>query len=494
MRLLPRPARQRVLLCLLLLAIAPGGCRKPRTGIIDVTVIGDSARLIDPQDGGLSQADALLLGNVAQGLVRFDARGQIDAGLAERWNVSADGLSYIFRLQSGSWPDGRKIDARDVARILNRERRTASQNELRDTVGAIDDIVAMTDRVVEIRLGAPRPNLLQLLAQPQFALVRVGGGTGPFALRPGKPEEPLHLGRTSRGADGDDELRELVDLSVLPAPSAVEKFKAGTTDAVFGGTFSDLSVAREGGLPRRALRFDPVLGLFALIPGRATGPIADKALRSLISRAIDRDALIAAFDVDGLTPRTTLLQPGLDGVDAPTAPAWAATPLAQRRAALIAEANRKFGKSARPTLTVSFPAGPGSTGLFDRLVADLAPLGIKLVPAAAGMPVDLRLIDEVAPSTSPAWYVRRFHCAAVPLCDPEVDSLADAARSTQSPQQRAALLGLAAQLIESDQLAIPLAAPIRWSLVSADAPGFVENRFGRHTFVGLAIKPTRDRD
>ena len=38
----------------------------------------------------------------------------------------------------------------------------------------------MTDRVIEIRLSAPRPNLLQLLAQPEFALSREGLGTGPF--------------------------------------------------------------------------------------------------------------------------------------------------------------------------------------------------------------------------------------------------------------------------------------------------------------------------
>ena len=40
----------------------------------------------------------------------------------------------------------------------------------------------MTDRVIEIRLIAPRPNLLPLLAQPEFAILRAGQGTGPFRL------------------------------------------------------------------------------------------------------------------------------------------------------------------------------------------------------------------------------------------------------------------------------------------------------------------------
>ena len=61
--------------------------------------------------------------NVAQGLVRFDAAGNIVRGLAERWNVSDDGLSYIFRIAATKWPDGRKITAQQVARLLKRAAR-----------------------------------------------------------------------------------------------------------------------------------------------------------------------------------------------------------------------------------------------------------------------------------------------------------------------------------------------------------------------------------
>ena len=45
----------------------------------------------------------------------------------------------------------------------------------------------MTDRVIEIRLIAPRPNLLPLLAQPEFAILRGGEGTGPFTARRARP-------------------------------------------------------------------------------------------------------------------------------------------------------------------------------------------------------------------------------------------------------------------------------------------------------------------
>jgi len=491
---MPRLSRSAIALFGLLAMLGPAGCSRPQAGATSVVVIGDRPRLVDPAVGALAPADALLLGSVAQGLVRFDTRGQIEAGLAERWNVSDDGLNYIFRLQSGTWPSGRRIDAKDVARLLNRERRRTSLNALRDTIGAIDEVVAMTDRVIEIRLRAPRPNLLQLLAQPELTIFRDGEGTGPFALLPGKPEDPLHLSRTTPGRDGDSGVREDILLSGLPVPSAVARFRDGAVTMVLGGTFSDLPVARSANLARGALRFDPVAGLFALVPARSTGPIADPALRSLLTRVIDRDALVASFDVERLTARTTLLQSGLEGVGDPAPPAWTTLAPMQRRAGLAIEANRLFGRSPRPVLTISLPAGPGSTLLFNRLAGDFAVLGIGLKPAAAGEAVDLVLVDEVAPSTSPAWFVRRLRCDRVALCDPEIDSLADAARDTTSPVQRAQFLALAAQRIDQRQLIIPLTAPIRWSLVSPEIPGFAENRFARHTFIGLAIKPNRDRD
>ena len=66
---------------------------------------------------------------------------------------------------------------------------TSVADPLKDTVGAIDDVVAMTDRVIEIQLRAPRPNMLNLLARPEFAIVRNGVGTGPFQIDP-KQDKP----------------------------------------------------------------------------------------------------------------------------------------------------------------------------------------------------------------------------------------------------------------------------------------------------------------
>ena len=126
-------------------ALSASGCSGDNDGVTRVAAIGARPGLVETVGAPLTTGEALVRANMAQGLVRFDERGQVVPGLAERWNVSDDGLSYIFRLQTGEWPDERKIRADDVARILSRQLRASSTNPLKDTLGAVKEIVAMTD-------------------------------------------------------------------------------------------------------------------------------------------------------------------------------------------------------------------------------------------------------------------------------------------------------------------------------------------------------------
>ncbi|MBA3667571.1 MAG: hypothetical protein H0W65_07605 [Sphingomonas sp.] len=471
--------------------LASAGCNRGRQEVSRVAVIGTSPNLVETVEGPLSPGQALVRASVAQGLVRFDERGQVVPGLAERWNVSDDGLSYIFRLQTGEWPDGRKIKADEIARILTRQLRPASKNPLKDALGAVRDVVAMTDRVIEIRLNAPRSYLLQLLAQPELGLVRASVGTGPFRLAPAeeRPKEAiageLYVTRRIVIPDAKDPIEKVLVRGGEARP-LIRAFADGKLDLLVGGTVADLPLARRAKVPRGALRFDPVSGLFGLQPTGRNEALQEVDVRRLLSRAIDRGALVSTLSVDGLVPRATLLQAGMEGVGQVPQPAWLGQPMAERQPALIAEANRLFGGTDRPALRLSLPDGPGGTILFNRLAADWGLLGIKVERAPSPASADFVWIDEVTPSASPAWLLRHFRCGAVPICVEEANPLLDAARATLDPAQRAALLLEAARLMDEAQLFLPLAAPVRWSLVSGSAPGFEENPFARHTLIGLS--------
>ncbi len=505
-----KPLRLGISLGFAIAAAMFGGCSKQPNDALSVVVIGEGPLTLgDALSPAKSEAQEVLRLNIAQGLVRFDGEGEVEPGLAERWNVSDDGLSYIFRLAAGTWPDGRKIMAKDVARIIKRQLRAANTNSTRDALGAIEDVVAMTDRVIEIRLSAPRPYFLELLAHPDLALIREGVGSGPFRLReddrpPGgesvaatsaqgvtPDNDSLPLTRRPMGPDGEPGAREDVLLAVGPVGPAIAAFQAGKIDLVLGGTLRDVPLVSRLRLPRNALRFDPASGLFGLVPVRKNNALAEPEVRRLLSEAIDRTALINALAIPGLGPRATVLQAGLAGVSDPRQPAWLAQPLAERREALEREAERLFGETERPRFRVALPDGPGGDLVFERLAADWGAIGIGIERVGIGAAADLAWVDRVAPSTSPAWFLRQFRCSLVPICLPEADTLLDEARAAPDAALRGKLLAEAAALMDENTLFIALAAPVRWSLVGDRAAGFQDNRFARHPLADIVGSTSR---
>lgn len=481
-------------LAIVAFAAISGGCERQPAGVVQVIAIGGEPVLADSRQGPLGTSEAILITNAAQGLVRFDALGQIEPGLAEAWNVSDDGMSYIFRLASGNWPNGREITAEHIAGMLRRLIAPQSRNPLKDSLRAIEEVVAMTDRVIEIRLNQPRQHFLQLLAQPEMGFVYEGQGMGPFSIdRENSAQGRIRLVREVLVPDEDDPAVEQLDLSSANTTQAIRAFADGRTDLVLGGTFADLPLVQGTRLPGGTLQFDPASGLFGLVPARESGLAASSAVRELLSAAVDRDAIVAALSVPGLLPRTTLLEPGLDGIADPVPPEWATVPLEERRSGLAATARRLLPADGDRIVRIELPEGPGGDILFERLSQDWGALGLRVERASRGSRPDLRLIDRVAPSSSPDWFVRQFHCGSALLCSEEADTLIQAARITRIPAQEAALLQEASRRIDSEHLYIPIAAPIRWALVSPRISGFAGNRFSIHTLTGLEQRLDRTR-
>jgi peptide/nickel transport system substrate-binding protein len=276
-------------------------------------------------------------------------------------------------------------------------------------------------------------------------------------------------------------------LSGEAANEAITDFAASKNDMVLGGTFVDLPMARQIRLPGGSLHFDPASGLFGLVPAHAGGPLDKPEVRQLLARALDRANFIAALGVPGLAARATLLEPGLDGMAVPIQPAWFGAPPGDRLQSLQADATRLFGK-ARPKVAVALPLGSGADMLIQELRRDWGAIGLTVDRAPDPSNADFLLVDEVAPSSSPAWFVRHFRCGAAPVCDAQADQLMEAARTMPVAAQRYALLSEAAARIDDAELFIPITAPVRWSLVSGRVQSFAGNRYARHTLTDLEEK------
>ena len=458
-----------------LLALA--GCRDAATGPIAISAIGVPPRLVNPNLRPLEPSSALLIDAVAQGLVRFDSRGEIEPALAQSWIVSNDGLRYTFRLRRSDWAGGGRVTAEQVAARLRAALSRASRNRLKPVLAGIESIVAMTDDVLEISLRGPRPNLLQLLAQPEMGVILDGSGTGPFRVA-GQSGDGLLLALPP-GEEGEPPESPPILLRGERAPAAIARFALGGAELVTGGTVGDLPFVRAADPPGNRLVVDQAHGLFGLSFASAEGPLAGAAVRQALSMAIDRDALVQALNVPGFTARNALVPGGLAELPRPATPVWATQPLPMRRE-LAARAIAALALAEPLRLRVAMPEGPGYRIVFAHLRRDWRLIGVEAERVAPGAAAELRLIDAVAPSVLASWYLRHFTCDAARICDPAADQALLAARTARTLPERRVQLATADQILAATAPYIPLAAPIRWSLVSPRLTGFRSNAFARH--------------
>jgi oligopeptide transport system substrate-binding protein len=314
------------------------GCNpRPDSGAVVVSAIGATPAYGDASRMLLDTPARLLADATAQGLVRFDAAGQIEPGLAERWIVIDDGMTYIFRLREATWSDGEPVTAENVVALLKRQIGRSSRNPLAPFLTAVDDIVVMTPQVIEVQLKRPRPDLLKLFAQPELALVRLrpASGSGPFHVqRSGRAPLLRPMLDVSQG-DPDDRREPRPEEDVLligeRAARAIARFGAHQSDLVVGGTFADWPLLALGDVAPVNIRTDPAGGMFGFAIVNRDGFLGDPANRAAVAKAIDRTA--ATETVSASWPATEQLLPEqLDSAAAPHLPVWAALSLPDRQA------------------------------------------------------------------------------------------------------------------------------------------------------------------
>lgn len=487
------PFRIRALL-LVPLFVVIGGCGSDSDRPVEVVVLGDpgSPFAVSPR---LPVAARLVRSATADGLVGLDEQGRAIPALADRWIVTDDGLSYIFRLRDGTWPDGSPITGDSARAALIDAMTKARAGPLGGDLAVIDEVRAMAGRVVEIRLRQQMPDMMQLLAQPELGIVHNGRGAGPMRLTRQKDVAILRaVAPEDRGLPEEpgwkDRVRRL-ELEAMSADKAIDRFNADQADVVLGGRFADFPRLDAKGVPRGAVRLDPVGGLFGLAVVHDDGFLSKAENREALAMSIDREALATALNVGGWTATSRVVNPGLAGDPGSVGERWPGRSLAERRQVAAGRVARWKAAGTGPApLRIALPAGPGADLLFAGLQADFAAIGLDTRRVAENAEADLRLIDVVARYARASWFLNQLSCASGRmLCSPEADRLVAQALEEPDPVKRADLYADAEARLTIANSFIPFGVPIRWSLVSGKATGFTANAWNAHPLMALALRP-----
>lgn len=482
----------RIVLVSALLALA--GCNGGADGPLDVAVIG-SKDSIFASGLRLSEGAQIMRAATASGLVALDAQGDVTPALADRWIVTDDGRSYIFRLREGTWPDGAELSGESARDSLRRAIRQLRGTSLGIDLAPVGEVRAMAGRVVEIRLHAPMPDFLRLLAQPELALAHGKFQAGRMVSeRDGAEADLTFRPPEMRGLPQEEGWRDHVrpvHLRAMDGKAALEAFDQGEVDVVLGGTVDHWPLADPGPLSRGTLRLDNAIGLFGVQIMRDRGFLAQPENREALAMGIDRAALLALFNIGGWVPTNRVIPAAIAGGTAPER--WDGIAFDRLRAEAanrVAVWRATLGNGDAPKLTIAMADEPGLGILYNALAGQFSQMGITLERVEPGKAADLALVDRVARYPAPQWFLNQFNCALRRgLCSREADAEVRESLAASDMQARNDALARAEAMLSAANVYIPLAAPLRWSLVRGNVDGYTANPWAFHPLPEMATIP-----
>ena len=434
--------------------------------------------------------------------------------LAESWEASADGLTYVFRLRRGvKFHDGTPFNAAAVK--LNLERNyvkgarfyTADPPNVREDLlaGLVRDITIVDDHTIRIALKNPRMHLFFMvpLVSPD-ALAKHGRqfgehpvGTGPFKFLRGTAEE-IRLGAYPEYWGGRPKIDQIA-FKVLPSSEkTMQEFLAGKLD--FLPEVEPTYLERITANPATRLIRVPTLSLYYLGFRTDQKPFSDVRLRQAVRRAIDVERMIL------FTSRGTGL-----AAFGPIPPGGEAHDVGLKKAQYSPEAARQLLRASGQTelrLSLLFNAGWGFFAeMAQAIKADLAKVGVgvELVPLATYKDLvteirqgkgDMFMYSwfTVLPDAD-VWLGRLFPSNAVDnlthYSNPQVDALLEQARGIADPVPREAQYKRIQRIVVDDAPIVPLFHEIRVSAYNTRVVGLELNAqsFPTDRFARIELRP-----
>ena len=262
--------------------------------------------------------------------------------LAERWEISDDGLHYRFTLRPDlTWSDGAPLTAHDVEfgikRVLDPDRPGSSvaiyfvleqgrQHYLRETADpTLIGVEAIDDRTIEFRLSAPAPYFMSVMnrpdgaPQPRHAIREAGDDwtatgqqvvSGAFRIAERTADRlVLERRREHRGSRSGNVAR--VEIVRLPVGAAAEPYERDELDLVLIRYTPRLADLVPGELPDRMLGPPSWSGYLAF--NHSDPLLGDVELRRALAHAVDRQALGEVAPVNMVVATGGIVPPALQG-------------------------------------------------------------------------------------------------------------------------------------------------------------------------------------
>ncbi len=515
----------------LLLVLAGPGCAPrpapPAGPVLRVSQRNEPATL-DPQLASLPD-EFLVLRALLEGLATpAPDGGPPQPAVAERWDISADGLTWTFHLRPDArWSNGDAVTARDflytIRRALDpslgapkarlfyllRNARACHLGRLRDpaALGA----AAPDPHTLVLTLEHPAPQLPAIVASGPWLPVheatvekfgrtraspwtRPGNfvGNGPFLLSAWEPNQQIEVTRNpTYHRPRRVPLAGIRFLAYDSSETEERAFRTGQLDITMS-----VPVTKLPGYTAPVLHSQPLAETRYLSLNCAHPPLDDPRVRRALALVIDRSALVGQVLRGRQQPAYGLVPPDLGGY--PATPLFSSDPEEARQ--LLAAAGYPGG-AGFPQLELSTWTNTTvleaiqqmwrrELGITCNLVQHEAK--VHLTALAAGDYV-VALVPAIPDYDDPAALLGDF-TEDSPLNYPHwhhtgYDTLLAAADHTPNQAHRLALLHGAESMLLADMPLIPLYFNTRTFLVSPRVRGWREDRLWNRFYTDVTLHP-----
>jgi len=430
---------------------------------------------LDPTAGAAQAIDSVVYSNIFEGLTRFMSDGSVVPGLAESWEISADGLTYTFHLHDGvTFHDGTTMDAEDVKFSLDRARAEDSANAQKALFTSIADVTVIDPLTVQITLSAPNGSLLFNLAWGDAVIVApesIGQaathpiGTGAFTFQTWVQGDRIEIARNPNYW-GTPATLEGATFRFISDPTAAFAAVMAEDVDVFVGFPAPENVPQFEADPRFQVLIGNTEGETILAMNNAQAPFDNPLVRQAVAHAINRQEIIDGAMFGMGTPIGTHFAPhNPDYVDLTGISAYDP----DRSRALLAEAGFPDGF----TTTLKLPPPSYARRGGEIIAAQLRAVGITaeienqewaqwLESTFRGHQFGLTIVSHTEPMdigiyANPEYYFQ--------YNNPDFQALMTTLTSTTDPAARSALLAQAQTIIAEDyvngylfELAVPTIA------------------------------------
>lgn len=388
--------------------------------------IGADPKTIDPGlnssvEGGTVDVNAF------EGLTNIDSNEKVVPGVAEKWDVSTDGLTYTFHLRTtAKWSDGKAVTAKDFEYAWKRALDPAvasdyayqlfylkngekfnSKKASKDDVG----VKAKDDTTLVVTLESPVPYILSLFAFPTYMPLREDVVSahpddwstkadtficnGPFKMKEWLPKDKIVFVKNDNYWNKDKIKLTTIEYKLLDnETSYMTAFTSGQLDFIESPPSEQIPTLVSNG----TAKIYPYLGTYyysfniasdaAKINPAVAKVLKDVKVRKAIQLAIDRKVLVENVTKGGQKPATSFVPAGIkdaDGTDFKKKDYYPASGDVAQAKQLLAEAGFPDGKGF-PSIEIMYNSGQGHQ--------DIATAVQEMLKKNLGITVTLRNVER----------------------------------------------------------------------------------------------------